>query len=81
MPNLRKFTLSYNDDRDRWDLENDKTDRVVRSFETKEDATKGGVLERTLGSDGGSVKIRLENGRYEEERTYPKSRDPRRSKG
>jgi len=81
MAKLRKFTLEYNEDKKRWDLENDKTDRVVKTFEIKEDATKRGVLKGILGEQGGSVKIQKENGRFQEERTYPSSADPRKSKG
>ena len=81
MANLPKYTLTYNDDKERWDLENDKTNRVVKTFKTKEMATKGGVLEKAVGDGGGSVKIQLQNGRIEEERTYPGDKDPRQSKG
>jgi hypothetical protein len=78
---LPKFTLEHNSRNDDWKLVADKTHRTVRTFENKGDATKGGVLKRTLGPEGGSVKIQKENGRYQEERTYPRSRDPRNSKG
>jgi hypothetical protein len=78
---LPKFTLDKNEQKDHWDLRNDKTNRVVKSFDTKTDATKGGALKRAVGPEGGSVKIQKENGRYQEERTFPRSRDPRSSKG
>jgi hypothetical protein len=81
MSKLPKFTLEYNEKRERWDLTNDKTDRTVKSFNTKEEATTGGVLRRVVGLNGGSVKIQKENGRFQEERTYPKSKDPVSSKG
>lgn len=81
MTNLPKYTLSKNDKKDRWDLTNDKTDRVIKTFNTKEQATTRGVLRKTVGIAGGSVKIQKENGQYQEERTYPKSKDPRESKG
>lgn len=81
MSKLPKFTLTKDEKRDDWALKNDATDRVVRRFETKGEATKGGVLERAVGSEGGSVKIQKENGRFQEERTYPGSKDPRSSKG
>ena len=81
MGKLPKFTLSHNEKRDRWELSNDAADRVIRSWDTKARATKGGVLERTVGQSGGSVKIQKENGRFQEERTYPRSADPRGSKG
>lgn len=81
MANLPKFTLDKNERKDRWDLTNDKTNRTIKTFDTKEDATKGGVLEKAVGPAGGSVKIQKENGRFQEERTYPRSKDPRSSKG
>ena len=81
MANLPRYTLTYDDARERWALENDKTDRVVRAFETKAEATKGGVLEGALGSAGGSVKIQTMKGQFQEERTFPGSKDPARSKG
>ena len=38
-------------------------------------------LEFLKNNQGGSLKIHLENGRIQEERTYPKSSDPKKSKG
>lgn len=81
MAKLPKFTLEKNERKDSWDLRNDKTDKLVKSFDTKGDATKGGALERAVGSGGGSVKIQKENGRFQEERTYPGSKDPKKSPG
>lgn len=77
---LPKFTLEKNEKTDRWDLVNDKTDRTVKSFDTKAEATKGGALEKAVGGTG-SVKIQKENGRFQEERTYPGSADPQKSPG
>jgi hypothetical protein len=81
MAKLPKFTLEKNEEKKRWDMTNDTTDKLVKSFETKDKATESGVLRKAVGSDGGSVKIQKENGRYQEERTYPKSKDPRGSPG
>lgn len=81
MTNLPKFTLEFNEQRDKWELEHDKTHEVVKRFDTKAHATKGGVLGKAVGPEGGSVKIQKANGRIQEERTYPRSRDPKRSKG
>lgn len=78
---LPKFTLAHNEKKDRWDLTNDVTNRTVKTFDVKADATKGGVLEKAVGKDGGSVKIQKVNGRFQEERTYPGSKDPKSSKG
>lgn len=81
MPDLPKFTLTHNDEKDRWDLKKDGSNRAVATFENKGDATKGGVLEKAVGPGGGSVKIRKTDGQYQEERTYPRAADPRKSKG
>ena len=81
MGKLPKFILDYNEKKERWDLENDKTNRTIKSFKTKEDATAGGVLKKALGPNGGSVKIQKTNGKFQEERTFPKEKDPRQSKG
>lgn len=81
MAKLPKYTLDFEEKKDKWELTNDKTNKVIKSFENKGDATAGGVLKKILGEEGGSVKIQKENGRIQEERTYPRSEDPRESKG
>jgi len=78
---IPKYTLEYNEKKEAWELEADKSGRVIKSFETKEEATKAGVLEKAVGLEGGSVKIQKVNGRFQEERTYPGSADPKESKG
>ena len=81
MQKLTKFTVDYNDNRHKWELTNDATNKVVRTFLTKADFTAGGVLKKAVGGEGGSVKIQKVNGRFQEERTYPRGRDPRSSPG
>lgn len=81
MPNLRKFTISKNKKTGTWDLREDRSRQVIHSFKTKGNAKKGGVLKKMLGKPGGSVKFELEKGGYDEERTYPRKKDPRSSKG
>lgn len=78
---LPKFTLEKNESENRWDLVNDLSNRTVKTFETKADATKAGALEKAVGSNGGAVKIQKANGRIQEERTYSRSAEPRRSPG
>jgi hypothetical protein len=80
MAKLAKYTLMQDAKTKRWVLTNDSTGQAVKSFASKAGATKGGVLERAVGKSG-SVKIKKRNGRIQEERTYPRSRDPRSSKG
>lgn len=81
MANLAKFTLEYDERGEDWVLRNDRSNRLIKRYETKSDALEGGALKRAVGSEGGSVKIQKQNGRFQEERTYPRSRDPRRSRG
>lgn len=81
MAKLPKYTLEYDEKKERWNLENDKTNRTIKTFATKEKATAGGVLKKALGQNGGSVKIQKVNGRFEEERTFPGSKDPISSRG
>jgi len=81
MAKLPKFTLDYDENKDRWSLEKDSSNKVIKTFKTKSDATSSGVLKKAIGQDGGSVKIQKQNGKFQEERTFPKSKDPKQSKG
>jgi hypothetical protein len=81
VPKLPKFTLDFDKKKDNWRLTNDTTDKVVKTFDTKLEATKGGVLEKVIGTGGGSVKIKTQDNKYQEERTYPGTADPKKSPG
>lgn len=76
---LRSFHLTQKGDK--WRLEQAGSNQAVKIFDRKADATKGGVLKKALGKEGGSVKIHKESGRIQEERTYPRTRDPKGSRG
>lgn len=78
---LKKFTLTKNEKKNSWDLTNDQTDRVVKRFDTKADATRRGALKQAVGQDGGSVKIQKTDGEFQEERTFPRTKDPKGSEG
>ncbi len=78
---LPKLTLTYIEKSHDWALKQDKTGKTIKKFEDKEDATKRGVLLKAAGKQGASVKIQKMNGKFQEERTYPKSKDPKSSKG
>ncbi len=80
MGKLPKYTLVHNENTQRWDLKKDKSNEVVKKFDTKQEATKGGVLQKAIGGVG-SVKIQKVNGEFEAERTYPRGADPKTSKG
>ena len=81
MAKLPKYTLGYDAKKEDWALKQDGADRAKKRFVRKSDATIGGVLEGILGNAGGAVKIKKQNGRIQEERTYPRSADPKRSPG
>ncbi len=81
MAKLPKYTLKHNKKTEEWDLVQDKTKKLVETFETKQEATKGGVLKKSIGGEGGSVKIKKEDGKFQEERTFPKNKDPKSSEG
>jgi hypothetical protein len=75
-PNMNNFHLSPNGDR--WDLK-EEGGRGLASFPTKEEALERSieiVTDRT-----GSLKIHKADGTIEEERTYPRSVDPKKSPG
>ena len=81
MAKLPKYTLSHDKKSDEWKLKPEGSDRAKKVFETKGDATAGGALKKALGSEGGSVRIRKQDGTIQEERTYPRSKDPKGSPG
>lgn len=79
---LKKATLAFNDKADEWQLRENKTHRLIEEWDTKAEATAGGELKGALGQNGGSVRIEYKTkSGFEEERTYPKSADPIKSKG
>ena len=80
MAKLPKYELYKRGD-GKWALELENGNRAKKLFDTKSEATAGGALKGALGKDGGSVKIRKESGQYQEERTFPRSKDPKSSPG
>jgi hypothetical protein len=72
MAKLPRYSLSHDEKKKRWVLKHEGTGQAVKSFATKAAATKGGVLEKSVGKMG-SVRIRKRNGQIQEERTYPRS--------
>lgn len=76
---LDKYTLHKDRKTDRWRLEKEGSDRAKKTYGTKDEALKS--LRKDVGSGGGSVRIRKLDNTIQEERTYPRAKDPRRSKG
>ena len=80
MARLPKFALAHNNKTKKWELKREGSGEVIKRFKTKAAATKGGVLERAV-KKLGSVRIKKRNGQIQEERTYPRSADPRGRRG
>jgi hypothetical protein len=79
MPKLPKYDL-VKQGHD-WRLVPEGGGRAIAVFDTKEDATRGGALAGKLGPSGGSVRIHTGAGTFQEERTFPRSADPKKSPG
>ncbi|MFV8369483.1 DUF2188 domain-containing protein [Flavobacterium sp. LB2R40] len=75
---MKNYHLTKEDDQ--WKLTGEGNERASKVFETKKEAVQQSA-EFLKNNQGGSLKIHLENGRIQEERTYPKSSDPKKSKG
>ncbi len=67
----RKFTLRFDETKNKWVLKHDPTEKIIRVFDTKEDSTRAGVLRSALGRQGGIVIVRTKTGTFEEERNFP----------
>jgi len=64
---------------DHWSFKEEGAKRSIKNSETKAEAIDH--MRDFMSNRTGSVKIHKENGRIEEERTYPRSADPRKSRG
>ena len=71
----RKYSVRFDGSRKKWILKHDISEKVLRVFATKEEATRAGALRKAIGRQGGTVTIRSLTGAYEEERTVPASDD------
>lgn len=76
---LNKYTLHRDRESKKWRLEPEGSDRAKRIYQNKDEALKN--LRKDVGQDGGSVRIRKLDNTIQEERTYPRSKDPKRSPG
>jgi hypothetical protein len=77
MKKLARVEVRWNKKTDRWEV---VSKEGVRPFVTKELAVRCGI-QIAQAQQPSQLRICLMNGTYREERTYPRSRDPRRSKG
>jgi hypothetical protein len=81
MTNLPKYTVEFDERREKWELQQNSTGKVIKRTDTKAEMTAGGVMKKAVGKEGGSVMVQKASGGYQEERTYPRKRDPRSSPG
>ena len=75
-PGIEWYSLTKKGDE--WRMEKDGSNRPVVSAGTKTEAMQ--KMSGYLRSRGGSVRILKRDGKVQEERTYPRSKDPMRSK-
>ena len=74
---MNNYELRKKDDE--WKLQQQGACRAIKVFPTKD---QGMTFSREyVAEHGGSLKIKKENGRIQEERTYPRKDDPRRTPG
>ena len=80
---LAKYTIFHEAEglvKVRWILKRDGAKRALKRFPTKSDAVAHAASR--FGPDSpATVKIQNQDGTFDEERTYPRSMDPRASKG
>ena len=62
-----------------WKFGKENSQRSIKNFDTKADALD--FAKDFMNNNGGSLKIHKTDGTFQEERTYPKSKDPRITKG
>ncbi len=70
----RKFTLRFDESKAQWVLKHDDTMKVLRTFKTKEEGSRAGILRKSLGQMGGIVVLRTKSGVFDEERVFPEIR-------
>ncbi len=63
----------------KWQLKKEGASRASKTADTKQEMTQ--EMRKFMANRTGSVKIHKEDGTFQEERTYPGSADPRKSKG
>ena len=78
---LDKFHLTHDKKAGNWRLEPEGGGRAKALFDKKAEATAGGALSAAIGKGGGSVVVHKADGQIQEERTFPRSADPKSSKG
>lgn len=74
---MKKYYISKKDSS--WQFKEEGAERAIKKSETKAEALKS--MREFMKDKVGSVKIHKEDGKIQEERTYQKINDPRKTKG
>ncbi|WP_108468974.1 DUF2188 domain-containing protein [Polynucleobacter difficilis] len=81
MANLKKYEVGYDRKAENWKLKEQGSSKVIAESGIKAGLVTGGKLAQLLRGEGGSVRIKKMDNKIQEERTYPRSKDPQKSKG
>ena len=81
MANLKKYEVGYDRKSENWKFKEQGSGKVIAESGIKADLVTGGKLAQLLRGEGGSVRIKKMDNKIQEERTYPRSKDPKKSKG
>jgi len=76
---VEQYSLHKDAKSNKWRLELEGSNRAKATYDTKEEALRS--LKADIGVNGGSVRIRKSDNTIQEERTYPRAKDPRRTPG
>jgi hypothetical protein len=76
---MKRYHITKPHGGERWQFREEGAQRALQSSDTKQEAIDR--MRDYMSDKTGSVKIHLANGPIQEERTYQRSDDPRRSKG
>ncbi|PTA87869.1 hypothetical protein CWM66_24745 [Kosakonia sp. H7A] len=66
-------------DGDKWKFQKEGNERPSKTADTKAEIIE--LMRDYMADKKGSVKIHTEDGKFQEERTYPRKDDPKKSKG
>lgn len=64
---------------DNWQFKKEGADRALKNSDTKEEAIRH--MQEHMADKVGSVKIHKQDGKFQEERTYQRKNDPKKSPG
>lgn len=64
---------------DTWQFKKQGSDRSIKNSATKKELVS--YMQKYMKNKKGSVRIQGVNGKFQEERTYPRTADPKKSRG